>query len=82
MPVRVTEPRALLLCSVQYRDAHGKWTPAAVKWVEFMEPAHRASVKREVKCLKALQHSNHIPALLSVDRAKYDGLRFRFIAMR
>ena len=72
----------LLPCSVQYRDAHSKWTPAALKLIEFMEPAHRASVKREVKCLKAMQHSNHIPALLSVDRAKCDGVYSRFIVMR
>ncbi|KAL0045396.1 hypothetical protein WJX82_005556 [Trebouxia sp. C0006] len=64
---------------VQYRDAQGKWTPAAVK---FMDPVHKASVKREVKCLKASQHSNHIPALLSADRAKCDGVHSRFIAMR
>ncbi len=82
MLVNVTEPRALLPCSVQYRDAHGEWTPAAVKWVEFMEPAQKASVKREVMCLKALQHSNHIPALVSVDGAKCGGMRFKFITMR
>lgn len=74
-----TERRALLPCSVQYRDAQGKWTPAAVKC---MDPVHKASVKREVKCLKASQHSNHIPALLSADRAKCDGVHSRFIAMR
>ncbi len=82
MPVNLTEPTALLVCSVQYRDAHSKWTPAAVKWVAYDEPAHKASVKREVKCLKALQHSNHIAALLSVDAAKYDGVRSKFITMR
>ena len=84
MPLNLTVLKALLPCSVQYRDAQGKWTPVAVKWVEFMEPAQKASVKREIKCLKALQHSNHIPALASsVDGAKYgNGMRFKFITMR